>query len=151
MKKTILIFILLFIYLSCFSQARKQTVYTGAFELNNTGALYIRYFNVKLHKTFNTQNDTVNYRWKVKLKSDNLYRIALYIPYVCVRKNTVKIILSEDKKGLQTINSVSNDSNFVYFDFYCTQTKSYYMSIIAQDNRDGYAIGYLGGFAKKPE
>ncbi|MBN2892196.1 MAG: hypothetical protein JXL97_10035 [Bacteroidales bacterium] len=153
MKKYYIIFIFLLFALNSFSQARQQEVYKGGVKLGNTGAIYLRNFNVSLYEDFKLldRRREYKYRWKVRLIADHSYLIALYIPFEFKVHDGVKIQLSEDRRGKKIINEISIDSDFSYFNFNCTQSGSYFISIAALEQYGAYAIGYLGIVLPKKE
>ncbi len=131
------------------AQCKQQVVYTCA--TNNGKAIYLRDFNTKLKRARNGRPSGT--KWSVMLNKGTHYRFNL-----CTQSGySDRIVLTlfdskhPEKKPYVTTKSTSNPKTNNRFDFICTRTGTYYVSIRFKEGvsaRKSCAVGVLSWVGK---
>jgi len=132
-----------------FAQCRQQDVYNCA--KNNGNAIYLRDFNVKLKKQKPHETKPQEARFSVVLNKGTKYRFNLCN---CESEEGGKPVLKlyDGKKEVGSTHYVDAqkvEKDFPMFDFVCTKSAIYYISIYMNDGEKGSVVGVLSFVGKQ--
>ncbi len=147
MKRTIIpLIIALFVLFggNAHAQCKQQFVYSCA--KDNGNAIYLRDFNVKIKAKKEKESVAPVEKFSVVLNKGTRYRFNLCSPSDTKGKAVLK--LYDGKKRLASTFIPEKDLDLNGFDFHCSKSAIYYVTIEMRNGEKGSAVGILSFVGK---
>lgn len=134
MKKTLLVFVTLFIAISAKSQCSDVLIDSALTRLD--GATYMNAFRILMKKGKKNKIPTASF--KVQMNKGNIYRFI--VSEAIENKEPLVATLSDDFKKYGSSFDNFEGVNYKGFDFKCTKTGYYYLSAFFKDGEEGCGV-----------